>query len=217
MNLLAIDTSTDRASITLSVGERIYLEEHHGAKSHAQTILTSIDYLLSKVDVTIAELDGIVFGRGPGSFTGLRVGCSIAKGLAYAHDLPIYPVSTLAAIISATSCSASLDCGVLAIIDARMGQVYWAYTPNTESALQKEAVSFVKDIDVPGTLSFHLAGVGWEGYEQEFSNSLKKRIAERARVYPETSAMIRLVERGFIEPVSAGDALPVYIRDQVTS
>ena len=98
MKLLAIDTSTERASVALAVGQEIQSREHLAQRQHAQFLLPVIDELLSEAGLTISQLDGIVFGRGPGSFTGLRIACSIVKGLAYAHDLAVYPVSSLLTI-----------------------------------------------------------------------------------------------------------------------
>ena len=131
MNLLAIETSTENASVAVSFEGKFYSEEYLGAQSHAQCILPAINQLLEKIDITFSDLDGIVFGRGPGSFTGLRVACSLAKGLAYAQNLPVYPVSTLdairAAVLFENESIGSRASVVLALIDARMNQVYWSY------------------------------------------------------------------------------------------
>src|ERR1700733_12183845 len=98
MNLLAIDTSTTRASLAINLGGEILSKEQDAQHSHARLLLPMIEQLLAEAQLTINQLDGIVYGCGPGSFTGLRIACSIAKGLAYAHDLPLFPVSSLAAI-----------------------------------------------------------------------------------------------------------------------
>lgn len=221
MNLLAIDTSTENASVALFVDGQINSKEHLGAQSHAQFILPAVDLLLTEAGVSLAQLDGIVFGQGPGSFTGLRVACSLAKGLAYAHNLPLYPVSTLAAIRAAVlfdeNTAGSAAYGVLALIDARMNQVYWSYAATAMNDFQGELVSFASDVVVPGVESLCLAGVGWDRYEHELPRAISQRVVERKVVYPQASAMIRLVLQGLVVPVHAGDAMPVYIRDQVTS
>ena len=217
MNWLAIETSTERASVALSVNGMVHTQEHVGARTHAQLILPSVQALLIKAGVDLAELDGIIFGRGPGSFTGLRVACSIAKGLAYAHDLPLYPVSTLAAIINTAVFEKAEAMAVLAVLDARMNQVYWTYAAEGNPVVLDEKVSDVVDIQLPGDASFCVAGVGWADYEKSCSPEIIKRIADRKVIYPHAVAMIRLVEQGVVEPVLAGEALPVYIRDKVTS
>ena len=95
MKLLAIDTSTEIASVALMIGNELTCEEQGSQKTHAQLLLPMIDKLMVDAGLQLNQLDGIIFGCGPGSFTGLRIACSIAKGLAYAHDLGLIPVSSL--------------------------------------------------------------------------------------------------------------------------
>ena len=98
MKLLAIDTSTEVASVAVLLDEAIFCTELESQKTQAQLLLPMIDKLMIDTGIQMNQLDGIIFGCGPGSFTGLRIACSIAKGLAYAHDLNLIPVSSLAAI-----------------------------------------------------------------------------------------------------------------------
>ncbi|VEG90699.1 tRNA (adenosine(37)-N6)-threonylcarbamoyltransferase complex dimerization subunit type 1 TsaB [Legionella spiritensis] len=214
MKLLAIDTSTEQASIALSVNDAMYYEERSAQRTHAQWILPVIEQLLAKADIRIKDLDGIVFGRGPGSFTGLRIACSIAKGLAYAHDLPLFPVSSLAAIAYELQAITghSLDSHtILAMLDARMNEVYWAvYTDSDYEAT--EQVSSVKDVVTQQATPIILAGVG---YPPGLPDTLRQRIIMDLSVYPTAKAMIRLVQSGIIEPVTAAQASPVYVRNQV--
>ena len=98
MNLLAIDTSTEHATVAVTAHGELFSEEQGSMRQHAQFLLPMVERMLGLAGLSLTQLDGIVFGRGPGSFTGLRIACSVAKGLAYAHDLPLYPVSSLAAI-----------------------------------------------------------------------------------------------------------------------
>ena len=164
MNLLAIDTSTEIASIALLVGDVMTCEEQPSLKTHAQLVLPIIDSLMVNAGLHLNQLDAIVFGCGPGSFTGLRIACSIAKGLAYAHDLSLIPVSSLAAIAYSVSMQQDYtQAPVLAILDARMHEVYWSYFP--EGILKaQEKVSAVQDIQVPDDRPLVLAGVGVDAY-----------------------------------------------------
>ena len=98
MNLLAIDTSTEQASVGLLNDDVVTERFHPSQRQHAHFLLPLIDELLSDSSVSLNQLDGIIFGRGPGSFTGIRIACSVAKDLAYAHDLPLFTCSTLSAI-----------------------------------------------------------------------------------------------------------------------
>lgn len=219
MNLLAFDTSTERASIAVSNATTVFSEEILGVRSHAEQILVIIDKLMRQVQLEWRQLDGIVFGQGPGSFTGLRVACSVAKGLAFAHDLPVYPVGSLAAIAhKAESLSSSMKADLsakniltyLVMIDARMQQVYWSYA---KSAPQ---VDTVQDIVIPGVEPIGLIGCGWQLYRDQLSPSIQARIQTVHEIYPDAIAMIQMVKQGIVTAVSAQAASPLYIRDQVT-
>ena len=214
MKLLAIDTSTERASVALGIGAEVYSDEQGSLRQHAQLLLPMIDGLLKQASIQLNQLDGIVFGCGPGSFTGLRVACSIAKALAYAHDLPLFPVSSLASIAEEVCFSdpnLAPETRVLAILDARMQQVYWANF-SREGILSPEQVSAAEDVCVaPDPLI--LAGVGLDTYASQFPVSLQTHIIQQRVVYPEARAMIRLVRRGDVQGVSAAQAMPVYVRE----
>ena len=214
MKLLAIDTSTERASVALAIGDDVYSDEQGSLRQHAQLLLPMIDGLLVKAGTQLNQLDGIVFGRGPGSFTGLRIACSIAKALAYAHDLPLFPVSSLAAIadeVYHTETDLAPDTQVLAMLDARMQQVYWAcfapdnFSPNEQVTAAEDVCSSVTRLIV--------AGAGLDTYAPQFSALLQTQIIKQRAIYPEARAMIRLVRRGQIQAVRAADALPVYVRE----
>ncbi len=212
MNLLAIDTSTERATVAISVNGEMFSEEQDGMREHAKLLLPMVERLLALAKVSCSKLDAIVFGCGPGSFTGLRVACSVAKGLAYAHDLPLYPVSSLAAIAYQTTRSGS---DVLAMIDARMHQVYWGYfTAGTYDVV--EYVTSAPDVVLPSASPIILAGVGFESYASQLPKAVQSQIIQQITIFPDAKAMIGLVQSGQIKPVSAVDALPVYVRDQVT-
>lgn len=214
MNLLAIDTSTERATVALSVNGDIRSEEQGHLRQHAQFLLPMIERLLASAQLHLNQLDGIVFGRGPGSFTGLRITCSVVKALAYAHDLPLFPVSTLAAIAHAAyQTEIPAEVHVLAMLDARMHEVYWGYYAR-DAAVADEKVSPVADITVP-KVPLILAGVGFEQYVAQLPHILQTHIIQQVVVYPQAQAMIQLVQCGNIKAVSVIDALPVYIRNQV--
>lgn len=214
MNLLAIDTSTELATVALTVDNKLYTEEQGSMRQHAQFLLPMIQRLLILAGISFKQLDGIVFGRGPGSFTGLRIACSVAKGLAYAHDLPMYPVGSLSAIASDVY-ETEKDAVVVAMIDARMHQVYWGCFTKASFEVQ-EQVSSAADIKLTSTGSVILAGVGLEPYIPQLPEHLQAQIIKHYTIAPNATAMIRLVQQNHIKPVSAEQALPVYVRNQVT-
>lgn len=214
MNILAIDTSTDIASIALDVEGASFVDEQAGVKQHAALLLPRIDSLLKRASTSVAALDAIVFGQGPGSFTGLRIACSVAKGLGFARTLPLYPVSGLKAIVNEVR-QLMGDVPVLAMIDARMQQVYWGHFPK-DSYLSPEKVTSIKEITLLQDAPFVLAGVGMDAYIADLPESMKAHVLKQCTVFPKASAMIRLVNMGLITPVSVADAQPQYVRNKVT-
>ena len=162
-------------------------------------------------------MDGIVFGCGPGSFTGLRITCSIAKALAYAHDLPLFPVSSLAAIANEayhTETNLPPNTQVLAVLDARMQQLYWACF-EIENYSSTEQVTDAAEVSVSPARSLIVAGVGFEEYMSQCSQQLLAQVIKHRVIYPHAAAMIRLVKTGVIQSVSAAEALPLYVRNSV--
>ncbi len=208
MNLLAIDTSTSRASLALRFQGKLFTSEEMSTRQHARVLLVMIEALLAEADACFGALDGIVFGEGPGSFTGIRIACSVAKGLAYAHDLPLFPVGGLHAIVHAVR---QFEKPVLAMLDARMNQLYWAFGPS-----MNVVVSPPCDVHVPEATEILLAGVGFEPYLNQLPEILREAVVSQHNVHPDASTMIEMVELGGIKAVSAEKAMPVYVRDQVT-
>lgn len=218
MKLLAIETSTELASVALAVGGEIFSDEQDCLRQHAHRLLPMIDRLLAKAAINTSQLDGIVFGRGPGSFTGLRIACSVAKGIACAHQLPLFPVSTLAAIAYDIYHAHPAVCQkhqVLALIDARMHQVYWGLFDKDNYEVE-ERVSESSLVSVPGTAELIVGGMGYDPYIEALPLAVKKRIIQYNPVFPHAKSLINIALTGKINPVSAEQALPVYIRNQVT-
>lgn len=218
MNLLAIDTSTECASVALVINGEFRCDEQGAQRQHARLLLPMLERLLIDADVKLSQLDAIVYGRGPGSFTGLRIACSIAKGLAYAHDLPLIPVSSLAAIANEVLQQDEVlkNAAVLSMLDARMNQLYWACFTDRSNNDVEEQVSEAKDIVFNNEKPLILAGVNYEPYMQFLAPDIQAKITRHLTIYPRAQAMIRLAQTGKIKAVSAADALPVYVRNQIT-
>lgn len=218
MNLLAIDTSTERASLALMIDGHVHQLEAGEQRQHAQLLLPAIERLLSNASATLNQLDGIAFNRGPGSFTGLRIACSVAKGLAFARDLPLYPVSSLATIANELvhqNPDILKEHDILALIDARMQQVYWACYQQTPFEAP-EKVSDMVDVLIDGKKPLVTVGVAYEDYLSQLHPLMRDRIVAKYHLYPNAAGMLRMVAHGEIKPVTAASAMPVYIRDQVT-
>jgi tRNA threonylcarbamoyladenosine biosynthesis protein TsaB len=214
MKWLAIDTSTDMASVSLLHGEEVLCETQKNQKTHAQFILPMIDKLMANAGLLMNQLDAIVFGRGPGSFTGIRIACSVAKGLACAHDLGLIPVSNLSAIAWSVRQQVT-HLPVLAVMDARMNELYWAYFAQKEWDAE-EQVNSVQEIYVPKDQPVALAGVGIDLYWEGFSKEIKSQCETRLTVYPSAASMLHYAQHLALKPIAATQAQPIYVRNKVT-
>jgi tRNA threonylcarbamoyladenosine biosynthesis protein TsaB len=222
MKLLALDTATEACSAALFNDGELLSRFEIAPREHAQKILPMMDDLLSEAGLILKDLDALAFGRGPGSFTGVRVAASVVQGVAFAAELPVVPVSTLA-----TLAMKGVDEGydhVLAAIDARMQEVYWGEYRVDEAGLP-ELVGEERVIP-PGHAPIVLdtpaygMGSGWGAYE----NALRQQagsllIAMDGDALPRAEEVARLgvayFDRGVA--VDAAEALPVYLRDNVAA
>lgn len=218
MKLLSLDTSTQIASVALTIDGITQSEEQHHVKQHAQFLLPIIERLLAAAESNLASLDGIVFNAGPGSFTGLRIACSVAKALAYVHDLPLFPVSSLQIIAFAALAAEPRkeDVQVLALLDARMQQLYWAQIGNENLTTASLSVSSAEDIILSGAMPCIVAGVGFQPFLARLSADVQSRIIKQCEIFPHAITALNLVMTGKILSVSAIDAIPYYVRNHVT-
>ena len=129
---LAFDTSTDVLSLAVARGDRVWTQTLPGGAQSSSGLIPAVLSMLAEADMPLASLNAIVFGRGPGSFTGLRTACAVAQGLAFGADVPVLPVDTLLAVAEEARWqrvhggAAHADLSVLAMLDARMDEVYSA-------------------------------------------------------------------------------------------
>lgn len=212
MKLLAIETSTNQASVALLADDKVFFKENSEVKQHAEFLLPMISELLNTAGIHLDELQGIVFGCGPGSFTGIRVASSICKGLGYGLNLPLYPVSSLQAM-AMEACSGDLqDFAVLSVLDARIGEVYWGYFPDLTSFTP--FVTKVDAIAIPKFKKIILAGSCYL-YRESYPRYVQDLIAVEKNIYPSALSMLKLVQNGYVKPVTALDAAPLYVRNKV--
>jgi len=212
MAWLALDTSTDIASFAIKVNNKVYTQELTGMTTHAEKSLPAIDALFNEAGIHLSDMSGVILGQGPGSFTGLRVASSIAKGLAYPRQIPVYMLSNLR-VIAWMASQVFPNTAILSVIDARMQQVYWAYYPDVLAEAQ-EHVSCISEIAVHQTSSVILAGHQFQNYRPMLPSSIK--VDAELELRPHASAMIQMVETQKFPAISALAVEPVYIRDQVT-
>jgi tRNA threonylcarbamoyladenosine biosynthesis protein TsaB len=213
MRILAFDTSTEWCSVAVGDGLQWHGRDELAGHAHSSRLLPMVRAVLAEAGCGLADLDGIAFGAGPGSFTGIRIGCGVAQGLALGADLPVVPVPTLAAIAAASGRNR-----VIACLDARMREVYVAAYVREHAHWREVAPPAVL---APADVTLPAAG-GWYGAGGGFA------------VYPDLALRLGLVSAdptarpGAVEigrlalprletgaGVAAADALPLYVRHRV--
>ena len=216
MNILALDTSTEACSVAIWSDGAVTDRFEYGTQ-HSERILALVDELLAESGFALARFDAIALGRGPGSFTGLRIGAGVAHGLAFGADIPVTPVSSLAALAQGMDAQR-----VLAAFDARMNQVYsGAYVKNAQGIVElvgNESVAAPLDVTLPEGNDWVGAGNGWDQYHVALLQRLGNRVADwRKQVHPRARDVAQLgavaVQAG--QAIAAEQALPVYVRDDV--
>ena len=219
MNLLAIETSTEACSVALIHGDEVIARSEIAPRRHAELVLPMADNLLAEAGLGRHALGAIAVGRGPGAFTGVRLGISLAQGMALALDVPVVTVSSLAALALEAPEDES---AILAVIDARMGEIYAASFRRDDNGgltpLDEERVCLPQSLSLPEQARWHVVGTGWTAYADELRRHLtgELRSAEGAR-YPQARHVAELAAREFAEgrATAPEHALPVYLRDKV--
>ena len=218
MNLLALDTSTEQMSIAVQ-RRGVSTPWQHSAVGGARSsthLIPEIQQLLAQAELSFDQLDAIVFGAGPGSFTGLRTACSVAQGLAFGADLPVLPVDTLLAVAEEARWQLSGADGfaVTSLLDARMDELYAAsYIFKSGLWTQHKGYSLVKPENLVWDGVGVLAGNGFAAYGARLPDGPGVRLL----ALPTASAMLRLAPALLAAggAVPAAQALPTYIRDKV--
>jgi tRNA threonylcarbamoyladenosine biosynthesis protein TsaB len=216
VKLLALETSSEWCSCALWLDAGVLCDERNAGQAHSEIILPMIDALLHEAGVDLAGVDGVAFGAGPGSFTGLRIACGVAQGLAFGAGLPVVPVGTLQALAHA---SGGARC--IAAIDARMGEIYHAayerdgadwHAVHEPSLCRPEAAPPVEGRDWIGV------GSGFAAHGE----ILRARYGQVLRgVQPDHHPHARDIAALGAHDLSRGrgldpaQAVPIYIRDKV--
>lgn len=224
--ILAIDSSTDACSVAITTTSGIQQKLSVVPREHTQRLLPMVESLLAEHQLALSQCDAIAYGAGPGSFTGLRIGLSVAQGLAYGADIPLVPVSTLKAMAQTAvrlQVVSDGDC-IIPVIDARMDEVYWsAYTvvdqqlnTLTEDSMShpEQAAILTQEQDFDVDQGIKGVGSGWrydvlqkratDGYTEDF--------------YPQAHdvATLALGEYATGNTVSPLEATPVYLRNEIS-
>ena len=219
MKILAIDTATEACSVALLANGSCQEIFEVIPRQHTERVLPMVDELLKKSDLSLSQLDALAFNCGPGSFTGVRVATSVTQGLAFSHDIPVIPVSSLAALAQLAYRIEKKE-KVLSAIDARMNEMYWGCYKLEAGLMQlvgKEKVSPVTKVEKEG--EWHCQGSGWDTFHSELEQSKQVNITSFSQAcYPHAQDIAVLAADLYQQEkmISAEDAKPVYIRDEVT-
>lgn len=225
MKILAIDTATEACSAALNIDGEITSEYQLAPREHTQLILNMIESLLADSGLCMSDLDALAFGRGPGSFTGVRIATGVIHGIAFARDLPVVPVSTLASIAQSTYNDHQVE-KVVAGIDARMGGVYWGCYQLANNGLMQlkgtEQVSPPGDVFIPEGQDSKTPWVGsgsaWKPYKEELITSLNGAVTKAFDDYfPSSASIVQLAAYEYQQgnAVDAAKAQPIYLRNDV--
>ncbi|AHG79729.1 hypothetical protein X875_11110 [Mannheimia varigena USDA-ARS-USMARC-1388] len=218
--ILALDTATEACSVALLHNGKISTLDEISPRSHTQRILPMVDELLTQANIQIKDVNYLVFGRGPGSFTGVRVGVSVAQGLAMGANLPVVAVSNLKAMAEEAYQKLGAE-KVIALIDARMNEVYFAqFERNGEQWNEVEAEQVcspekaISQFQVSENVV--VVGTGWAAYSQFSEQNLPLEVSEITLPSAEYMLSIAEVEIQNSNTQSALEIEPVYLRNEVT-
>ena len=227
MNLLAFDTSTEVMSVAVQRTDQgvagagpaaqCWLHSGPGGALTSTLLIPAIQQLMTQAGLQFPQLDAIVFGCGPGSFTGLRTACAVAQGLAFGAGIKVLPVDTLLAVAEEARWQQARELprfSALALLDARMEELYaghYSFDSNKWSKIVRS--SLIRPEDLPTVPACTLAGNVFEVYGAR----LNPAFAQRIEALPTASARLRLAP-GLLAAggaVAPDEALPLYIRDKV--
>jgi tRNA threonylcarbamoyladenosine biosynthesis protein TsaB len=221
MKLLAIETAAEACSAALYIDGDVRERFVVAPQRQSELILPMMDELLAEARLRVTDLDALAFGRGPGSFTGVRIATGVVQGAAFAADIPLVPVSTLAALAQG-HLRATGHGRVLAAFDARMNELYWAASAADAAGVMRvigeELIVPPGDVPLPEGAGWHGVGSGWGVYRAVLLERLGDRVTaveSDAQCHAQDVARIAVADFAAGRAVPAEQALPVYLRDKV--
>lgn len=221
MKLLAVETATEACSVALFIDGEVHERYELAPKTHTQILLPMLDALMAEAGLKPQQLDALAFGCGPGSFTGVRIATGVIQGIAFGADLPVVPVSTLAALAQDFFMRSSPINRAFTALDARIGEIFWGeYVRNTDGFAQligNEAVLPPSETPIPTQQGAGI-GSGWAVYHDILMPRLQQCVLQiESDSLPRAAAVARLgaYRFGLGQAVAVEYAMPVYLRDKV--
>ena len=220
LTILALDTCTESCSAALLHNQDLHCRSANAPREHSQRLLPMVDEVLKEANIKIADVNLIAYGRGPGSFTGIRICTSMTQGLALGHDIPVIGISTLAAMAQMAIDTDSAK-QVFVAIDARMNEIYWGQFTNLDgiaTLVGEEHVSTPEQVNIllDTEQTITLCGTGFDAYPDLLSNLDSTQMSDIK--LPDAKAMLTLAQLGYKQGLSTpvDELAPVYLRDTVT-
>jgi tRNA threonylcarbamoyladenosine biosynthesis protein TsaB len=215
MKILAIETSTDFGTCAFLKDGDIDQRSCPPGRPHSETLLPLVRELMAEQGTGFTQLDAIAFGAGPGAFTGLRVACGVAQGLAVGAGLPVVPVCGLEAMAATAG-----EPRVLSLLDARMGEVYAAAYERRDGLLELQGEMHVgppMTIELPAGGNWIACGNALAGYPELAERLRAAGFMLRPEILPQAAAVARLAARRLAQGAGIDPALaaPLYVRDKV--
>lgn len=220
MKILALDTSTEACSAAVYADKQVYAQFALTPREHTRLILPMVEKVLGDADLRLQDVDAIAVGRGPGAFTGIRIGVGVAQGLAMAADKPILPVSTLAALAQQAYVQQGAT-QVLAALDARMQEVYWGQYSLKDGIMQlqgEEQVCAPTNTPIPESSAWFASGHGWSAYAEVLQGRFADKLSGiDTAALPNAEFMLPLAIADWQagKAVPPEDAQPVYLRNKI--
>jgi tRNA threonylcarbamoyladenosine biosynthesis protein TsaB len=221
MKILAVETATEACSAALYLGDEVIERHVIAPREHNSLLLPMLESLLAEAGIDLSQVDALAFGRGPGSFTGVRIAAGVAQGIALGAEVPVVPVSTLAALALEAFREVS-DEYAFSSLDARMSEVYWGVFRRTAASMPmlvgEETVTAPDRVPIPDCAGGVGIGRGWDAWRECLQERLAGRVSQvLVERFPRASMIAQLGAEYFRLglAVPPEQALPVYLRDNV--
>ena len=220
MKLLALDTTQEFCSVALSYNASLIYREEFAPRTHTELILPQVESVLAEAGLVLTQLDAIAFGRGPGSFTGLRIAAGITQGLALGADVPVVPVSSLAAMAQGVYREDPEATHICAAFDARINEVYWGCYTSADDVMHSvtsESVDDPSDVRLPEQEKWLAIGSGWKAYPDMLQRLEGQVSGSLVNTVPLARDIVPLARKMYLQgkQLNADQAIPVYLRHKV--
>ena len=214
--ILALETATEACSLALKHDNGLFVRHEITPRQHTESVIDTLDTLLHEAGITRDQIELIGFGRGPGSFTGVRIAAALTQGIASALDIPCVAFSTLEAL--ARSAARSVECShVLVAQDARRQQAYvGAYAVADGQTVIQDCLLDPEAIERPGSENWFRAGNAWDIYTDRIHTSVAE-LPSSATPYPHAQDALELIEHACLTgaTLTPAECLPLYLRGAV--